>query len=133
MIVCSEQDRKELFDMALARKNSFGSREALKVDGREYDIFALDALEKKGVGAASRLPFSLKVLLENLLRQEDGRFVKPAEIEALANWKPGSAVRTEIAFMPARRRLRIWPRCATPWRSWAATRRKSIPCSRPSW
>jgi aconitate hydratase len=102
MIVCSEQDRKELFDMALARKNSFGSREALKVDGREYDIFALDALEKKGVGAASRLPFSLKVLLENLLRQEDGRFVKPAEIEALANWKPGSAVRTEIAFMPAR-------------------------------
>jgi aconitate hydratase len=93
---------KELFDMALARKNSFGTREALKVDGREYDIFALDALEKKGVGAVSRLPFSLKVLLENLLRQEDGRFVKPAEIEALANWKPGSAVRTEIAFMPAR-------------------------------
>jgi aconitate hydratase len=88
--------------MPLARKNSFDTRETLKVDGREYDIFALDALEKKGVGTVSRLPFSLKVLLENLLRQEDGRFVKPAEIEALANWKPGSAVRTEIAFMPAR-------------------------------
>jgi aconitate hydratase len=88
--------------MPLARKNSFDTRETLKVDGREYDIFALDALEKKGVGTISRLPFSLKVLLENLLRQEDGRFVKPAEIEALANWKPGSAVRTEIAFMPAR-------------------------------
>jgi aconitate hydratase len=88
--------------MALARKNSFGTRETLKVDGREYDIFALDALEKKGVGAISRLPFSLKVLLENLLRQEDGRFVKPAEIEALASWKPGTTVRTEIAFMPAR-------------------------------
>jgi aconitate hydratase len=88
--------------MPLARKNSFGTRETLKVDGREYDIFALDALEKKGVGAVSRLPFSLKVLLENLLRQEDGRFVKPAEIEALAAWKPGTSVRTEIAFMPAR-------------------------------
>jgi aconitate hydratase len=88
--------------MPLARKNSFGTRETLKVDGREYDIFALDALEKKGVGAVSRLPFSLKVLLENLLRQEDGRFVKPAEIEALASWKPGTTVRTEIAFMPAR-------------------------------
>ena len=88
--------------MALARKNSFGTRETLKVDGREYDIFALDALEKKGVGAVSRLPVSLKVLLENLLRQEDGRFVKPAEIEALASWKPGTTARTEIAFMPAR-------------------------------
>ena len=49
--------------MALARKNSFGTRQTLKVDGREYDIFALDALEKKGVGAVARLPFSLKVLL----------------------------------------------------------------------
>jgi aconitate hydratase len=89
-------------DMPLARKNSFGARETLKVDGREYDIFALDALEKKGIGAVSRLPFSLKVLLENLLRQEDGRSVRTPEIEALASWKPGSAVRTEIAFMPAR-------------------------------
>jgi aconitate hydratase len=88
--------------MALARKNSFGTRQTLKVDGREYDIFALDALEQKGVGAIARLPFSLKVLLENLLRQEDGRFVKTAEIEALASWKPGTTARTEIAFMPAR-------------------------------
>jgi aconitate hydratase len=88
--------------MPLARKNSFGTREALKVDGREYDIFALEALEKKGVGSVSRLPFSLKVLLENLLRQEDGRFVKTPEIEALASWKPGTTARTEIAFMPAR-------------------------------
>ncbi|MGB6432015.1 MAG: aconitate hydratase AcnA [Candidatus Acidiferrales bacterium] len=88
--------------MALARKNSFGTRETLKVDGREYDIFALDALEKKGVGKVSGLPFSLKVLLENLLRQEDGRFVKRAEIEALAAWAPGTTARTEIAFMPAR-------------------------------
>jgi aconitate hydratase len=88
--------------MALARKNSFGTRQTLKVDGREYDIFALDALEKRGVGAVARLPFSLKVLLENLLRQEDGRFVKAAEIEALAAWKPGTTARTEIAFMPAR-------------------------------
>jgi aconitate hydratase len=80
--------------MPVARKNSFGARETLKVDGREYDIFALDALEKKGVGTVSRLPFSLKVLLENLLRQEDGRSVKTPEIEALASWKPGSAVRT---------------------------------------
>ena len=88
--------------MTLARKNSFGTRQTLKVDGREYDIFALDALEKKGVGAVARLPFSLKVLLENLLRQEDGRFVKAAEIEALASWKPGTTASTEIAFMPAR-------------------------------
>ena len=103
MIVESKHARERTDNpMASPRKNSFGARETLTVDGRAYDIFALDALEEKGVGAVSRLPFSLKVLLENLLRQEDGRTVKSAEIEALAAWKPGSAVRTEIAFMPAR-------------------------------
>ncbi|MGB6545725.1 MAG: aconitate hydratase AcnA [Candidatus Acidiferrales bacterium] len=94
--------RKESNLMALARKNSFGTRQTIKVDAREYDIFALDALEKKSIGAVSRLPFSLKVLLENLLRQEDGRFVNTHEIEKLAAWQPGAAARTEIAFMPAR-------------------------------
>jgi aconitate hydratase len=90
--------------MTPASTNSFGARATLNVSGQNYQILRLDALEKKGVGHSSRLPFSLKVLLENLLRQEDGRFVHAADIEALANWSGGSAqgAQKEIAFMPAR-------------------------------
>src|SRR5690348_7147610 len=81
-------------------KNTFGSRSTLKVGGREFDIFCLDSLDKRGVSTA-HLPYSLRVLLENLLRHEDGKSVKPEEIEALAKWK-GEAGTQEIAFMPAR-------------------------------
>src|SRR5580692_12251976 len=88
--------------MSPASKNSFGTREMLQVDGKGYEIFRLSALEKKGVGHAGKLPFSLRVLLENLLRQEDDRFVHAKDIEALAEWEPVSKGRAEIAFMPAR-------------------------------
>ncbi len=88
--------------MSPASKNSFGTRETLQVDGKSYEIFSLSALEKKGVGHPGKLPFSLRVLLENLLRQEDGRFVHPADIEALAGWDPNAATQKEISFMPAR-------------------------------
>src|SRR5580658_11156337 len=88
--------------MSPASKNSFGTRDTLVVDGKSYEIFRLSALEKKGIGHAGKLPFSLLVLLENLLRQEDGRFVHPADIEALAGWDPNAATQKEISFMPAR-------------------------------
>src|ERR1700738_1437345 len=88
--------------MSPASKNSFGTRETLQVDGKGYEIFRLSALEKKGVGHAGKLPFSLRVLLENLLRQEDDRFVHAKDIEALASWDPNAATQKEISFMPAR-------------------------------
>ena len=88
--------------MSPAATNSFGSRASLNVKGSAYEIYRLDALEKRGTGNISRLPFSLRVLLENLLRCEDGRFVRAADIEALARWTPNAAVQKEIAFMPAR-------------------------------
>src|SRR5487761_1019192 len=88
--------------MAPASKNSFGTRDTIQVDGKSYEIFSLSALEKKGVGHVSKLPFSLRVLLENLLRQEDGRFVHPGDIQALASWDPKAATQKEISFMPAR-------------------------------
>jgi aconitate hydratase len=81
-------------------KNTFGSRSTLKVGGREYDIFRLDALDKLGI-QTTHLPYSLRILLENLLRHEDGRAVKAEEIKALAAWQ-GAAGTQEIAFMPAR-------------------------------
>ena len=82
--------------------DSFGSRGRINVAGEQVGLFRLEALEKAGVGNVSRLPFCLKVLLENLLRHEDGRFVKRTDIEKLARWNPQSREENEIAFMPAR-------------------------------
>ena len=88
--------------MAQKYVDSFGTRKALKVGGESFDIFRLDLLEKAGFKNISRLPVSLKVLLENLLRQEDNHHVSKGDIEALANWNPKAKQEKEIAFMPAR-------------------------------
>jgi aconitate hydratase len=88
--------------MAQKHVDSFGTRQVLTVDGESYDIFRLDLLEKAGFPNVSRLPVSLKVLLENLLRQEDNHHVNEADIEALANWNAKVKSGKEIAFMPAR-------------------------------
>src|SRR5436189_3458942 len=82
--------------------SSFGSRTSLQVGAGRADIFSLPALEKSGGGAVARLPYSLKILLENLLRHEDGRFVKGADIETLAKWDLKSQAQKEISFAPAR-------------------------------
>ena len=88
--------------MAQKHMDSFGTRQVLKVGDESYDIFQLDHLAKQGVANISRLPVSLKVLLENLLRQEDNHHVNKADIEALAKWNPKAKPDKEIAFMPAR-------------------------------
>ncbi|HVM06987.1 MAG TPA: aconitate hydratase [Acidimicrobiales bacterium] len=80
--------------------NSFGAAARLDVGGASHEIFRLDALA--GRADVERLPFSLKVLLENLLRNEDGVSVTPEAVEALAGWDPGAEPDREIAFMPAR-------------------------------
>jgi aconitate hydratase len=87
--------------MAIAAGNSFGTRDKLNVGAQSFDIHRLEVLEKKISCNLSKLPFSLRILLENLLRCEDGRFVRPDDIKFLANWTPGAAEK-EIAFMPAR-------------------------------
>ncbi len=85
----------------MTTRNTFGSRATLKVGGRTFEIFRLDALERRGL-PVSRLPYSLRILLENLLRREDGRAVKGDEVEKLARWDPKKTPDDEIAFMPAR-------------------------------
>ncbi len=81
--------------------NSFGSQSVLKVGNKSYEIFRLNALEAKGL-SLGRLPYSLRVLLENLLRQEDGKSVTADDIEFLAKWQAKAEPAREIAFMPAR-------------------------------
>ena len=80
--------------------DSFNARSTLEAGGVEYEIFRLDRLA--GRFDLSRLPFSLKILLENLLRHEDGAGVTASDIEALAGWDAGAEPSTEIAFTPAR-------------------------------
>jgi aconitate hydratase A / 2-methylisocitrate dehydratase len=87
--------------MAIAAGNSFGTRDKLNVGAQSFDIHRLEFLEKKISCNLTKLPFSLRILLENLLRCEDGRFVHAEDIKFLANWTPG-AKEKEIAFMPAR-------------------------------
>jgi len=81
--------------------NSFGSQSELKSGGKTYEIFRLSALEKRGIGL-TRLPFSLRILLENLLRYEDGKSVTADDIGFLARWDPKAEPSREISWMPAR-------------------------------
>ncbi|HTT63007.1 MAG TPA: aconitate hydratase AcnA [Bryobacteraceae bacterium] len=81
--------------------NSFGAASKLRSGDTDYRIFRLGALEERGVGRVARLPVSTKILLENLLRQEDGRRVTAADIEYVARGADASAPK-EISFMPAR-------------------------------
>ena len=86
----------------MTHPNSFGSRSTLEAGGRKYTIYRLDSLDSISSGKAASLPFSLKILLENLLRNEDGKFVKRADIEGLANWDVKGKDQKEIAFRTAR-------------------------------
>src|SRR6202049_2494205 len=93
--------------MAIAAGNSFGTRDKLNVGAQSFDIHRLEFLAKKISCDLAKLPFSLRILLENLLRCEDGRFVRPDDIRFLAAWIPNAAQK-EIAFMPARVRLQVF-------------------------
>ena len=82
--------------------NSFQTRTEIRSGGRSVQIYSLPALEKAGFPGVSRLPYSLKILLENLLRREDNSFVKAEDVRAIAEWDAGADSSKEISFMPAR-------------------------------
>jgi len=87
--------------MPISAANSFNTRDKLSVGAQPFEIYRLEKLEEQGLGTIGNLPFSLRVLLENLLRCEDGRFVHVEDIRALAKWTPNGPQK-ETAFMPAR-------------------------------
>src|SRR6187397_1909429 len=82
--------------------NSFNTRTELRLGDQTVRMYSLPALERAGFAGVSRLPYSMKILLENLLRREDNAFVKADEILAVAAWNATAAVEKEISFMPAR-------------------------------
>ena len=118
--------------------DSFKTRGSLQAGGKTYEVFSLDVLAKSHP-AVRQLPFSLRVLLENLLRHEDGRVVKREHIEKMLAWNPKAAPDTEISFHAGaraaaglHRRARgggPGRRCARRWRRWAATRTRSTRCN----
>ena len=119
--------------------DTFTSRADLVVGERSYSYFALSALDRFDV---ARLPYSLKVLLENLLRHEDGASVTAADIEALATWDPSSAPNREIAFVPSRILMQDFTgvpavtdlaACVTASRRWAVIPLVSSLACRSSW
>jgi aconitate hydratase len=83
------------------KSNSFGAASTLKVGGQQYRYFSLESLEKQKVANISRIPYSIKILIENLLRFEDGRTAKASDIEYVSKWQIGGPV-NEINFRPAR-------------------------------
>src|ERR1700704_1610959 len=87
---------------AMTSLDSFKCRKVLKVGTKSYVHYSLPTAEKHGLRGISRLPFSMKVLLENLLRHEDGRTVSKEDIQAVAQWLKTKASEREIAFRPAR-------------------------------
>ena len=85
----------------MASKDSFGAKSSLDVEGKSYEIFRLDAVKGDGLDVES-LPFSLKVLLENLLRTEDGADITADDVRAIAGWDADADPSKEIQFTPAR-------------------------------
>ncbi|MBT3307616.1 MAG: aconitate hydratase, partial [Alphaproteobacteria bacterium] len=88
--------------MPVTGQDTLNVRRTLTVGGKDYDYFSLEAAQEAGLGDVSRLPYSLKVLLENLLRYEDGRTVTVDDAKALAGWLDKRSSSSEIAFRPAR-------------------------------
>src|SRR5438105_12538069 len=81
--------------------STYNSRSSLRVGSKQYEIHRLDALDQQGI-STRHLPYSLRILLENLLRTEDGRNVRSDDIRALASWKSKIKSDKEIAFTPSR-------------------------------
>ncbi len=127
--------------------DSFGARGTLTVGDASYEIYRINALADRY--DVARLPYSIKVVLENLLRHEDGVAVRPADIEAVAAWGNhperhglGGADAAEIALTPERVLMQdftgvpassTWPPCATPSAPSAGTRPRSTRWSRWNW
>jgi len=98
----TDQSSDSIQEAVMQAMDTFRTKTTLTVGGRSYSIFSLPKLEQSFPGSLDRLPVSLKILLENLLRQEDGRVVRSEDVEALVKWDAKATPDKEIAFMPAR-------------------------------
>jgi aconitate hydratase len=83
-------------------KNLYNSRSSFQVNGKEYNFYKLQAIEEAGVGSVTKLPYSIKILLESVLRQFDGSVIKEEHVENLAKWGTKDVKNIDVPFKPAR-------------------------------
>src|SRR3981081_276067 len=102
MVPCHASIRSDGGPTKMTSLDSFKCARSLKFGSKTYAYYSLPVAEKNGLKGISRLPFSMKVLLENLLRNEDGRTVSKEDIQACAQWLKTKTSEREIAFRPAR-------------------------------
>lgn len=86
----------------VAKQDAFQSRKTFSTNGKTYHYYSLEALEKQGIGNVSKLPYSIKVLLESVLRQVDGRVIKKEHVENLAKWGTAEVKEIDVPFKPSR-------------------------------
>ncbi|MBY0120526.1 aconitate hydratase AcnA [Bacillus sp. S/N-304-OC-R1] len=86
----------------MVKNDVFNARKSFEVDGKRYHYYQLDALEKAGVGNVTKLPYSIKVLLESVLRQYDGRVITKEHVENLAKWGTSEVKEVDVPFKPSR-------------------------------
>ncbi|MDM5320105.1 aconitate hydratase AcnA [Bacillus altitudinis] len=86
----------------VAKQDAFQSRNTFSTNGKTYHYYSLEALEKQGIGNVSKLPYSIKVLLESVLRQVDGRVIKKEHVENLAKWGTAEVKEIDVPFKPSR-------------------------------
>ncbi len=94
--------KKGVIEMAETKNDIFNARSSFEIDGKRYQFYRLSALEDEGVASISRLPYSIKVLLESVLRQYDGRVITKEHVENLAKWATGEVQDGEVPFKPSR-------------------------------
>jgi len=104
--------------MQQSSKNSFFAWDSFLVGSKEFQVFRLSRLEDANLTQLSRLPFSIKILLENVLRNDDGRLVTEDDVKKLAAYNPANVVKTEVPYMPDRvcNLLLAWPDIAQKYR-----------------
>ena len=86
----------------MSNKDVFNARKSFEVNGKRYHYFDLNALEEAGIGKISQLPYSIKVLLESVLRQYDGRVITKEHVENLAKWGTDEVKDIDVPFKPSR-------------------------------
>ena len=86
----------------MTKNDVFQSRKSFEIEGKKYNYYSLDALQQAGVGNISKLPYSIKVLLEAVLRQVDGRAITKEHVENLAKWGTSEQKDIDVPFKPSR-------------------------------
>src|SRR6476620_4726962 len=99
MIMINRMNRGKIH---MTTNDVFNARKSFELDGKHYNYYQLDALEQAGVGEVSKLPYSIKVLLESVLRQQDGRVITKEHVENLAKWGTNEVKEIDVPFKPSR-------------------------------